>query len=242
MIKEDSFFSTYVRRISKIQRLSDSDLLTAPRLVEDHIGKLQEYLMLRDKIFLDPACGRGSYLVKEYDILFDFYSEIKDIEKRNFKVINSIIGIDKERYYVDISKQSLRDAQKFRGVKNIIDPLVFQKDFLTEKIIGMKFDAIVGNPPFNGPYENSNSYWKKFIKRSKELLNPGGYLSFVTPNGWLYDNKVKPIISSMNLVYADLDRKSDFSEAGQNIGSTITFFIAENSTCLLYTSDAADEG
>ena len=37
-------------------------------------------------------------------------------------------------------------------------------------------------------------------------------------------------ISSMNLVYADLDRRSDFLEAGQRITSTITFFIAENST------------
>lgn len=230
MEEDPHFFPLYNKRISKIQRLSDSDVLTPELVVEDQIANLKKYQDFRGKTFLDPSCGRGGYLVKIYDELFELYKEIKDIEERNILVINSIIGIDIEKYYVDISKQSLKDTQKYHGVKNVQEPRIFQQDYINERSTEMKFDAIVGNFPFDGPYEGSNSIWKKFIKKSKETLNPGGYLCCITPNGWLYDNKAKPVISSMNLVYADLDRREDFIKEGQKIGSTITFLIAENST------------
>jgi SAM-dependent methyltransferase len=51
----------------------------------------------------------------------------------------------------------------------------------------MKFDVIVGNPPYQDSANKLKAVklWPKFITRSLDLLNPGGYLLLVTPSTWL---------------------------------------------------------
>jgi hypothetical protein len=58
----------------------------------------------------------------------------------------------------------------------------------------MKFDVIVGNPPYQPPIDrkdipregsgSGNRIWHLFVERAVALLNDGGYLGFVHPNGW----------------------------------------------------------
>jgi len=52
---------------------------------------------------------------------------------------------------------------------------------------GMKFDVIIGNPPYQDSANKLKAVklWPKFITRSLDLLNPGGYLLLVTPSTWL---------------------------------------------------------
>lgn len=49
----------------------------------------------------------------------------------------------------------------------------------------MKFDVIIGNPPYqSGTKSSGNTIWDKFVSQSLELLNEGGILSFITPPRW----------------------------------------------------------
>ena len=49
----------------------------------------------------------------------------------------------------------------------------------------MKFDVIIGNPPYqSGTKSSGNTIWDKIVARSLELLNDGGYLSFINPPRW----------------------------------------------------------
>ena len=51
----------------------------------------------------------------------------------------------------------------------------------------MKFDVIVGNPPYQVESENkgqTHPIWHKFVAKSFELLKDGGYLCLVHPSGW----------------------------------------------------------
>ena len=59
---------------------------------------------------------------------------------------------------------------------------VFNEDFLKWNP-NMKFDVIIGNPPYQGGVGNgSKKLYPYFIKKSIELLKENGFLLFVTPN------------------------------------------------------------
>jgi site-specific DNA-methyltransferase (adenine-specific) len=49
----------------------------------------------------------------------------------------------------------------------------------------MKFDVIVGNPPYqSGNDSKGNKLWPKFINKSNSLINEGGYLAMIVPSSW----------------------------------------------------------
>jgi hypothetical protein len=69
----------------------------------------------------------------------------------------------------------------------------------------MKFDVILGNPPYQENLNNSNKkaekLWPKFIHKSEKLLNKNGFLMFVTPTSWLSGSKniIKGSLGVMDL-------------------------------------------
>ena len=93
----------------------------------------------------------------------------------------------------------------------------------------MKFDVVIGNPPFQlNNKSGTESLWKKFVKLSIEkCLKEGGYLCFITPTGWLSDNKVRKYFIHKKVIYANL--KSNIKEFFKGIGSTFSWFIIKNS-------------
>jgi site-specific DNA-methyltransferase (adenine-specific) len=61
-------------------------------------------------------------------------------------------------------------------------------EFTDDRGLNMKFDVIVGNPPYQNSNEknqgSSGKLWMKFVKKSIDLLDKGGYLAVVHPIGW----------------------------------------------------------
>jgi hypothetical protein len=61
------------------------------------------------------------------------------------------------------------------------------KDFATfeEKGKGMKFDFVIGNPPYQHPVATSSKkLWPEFFEKSFDLCREGGYVALITPNSW----------------------------------------------------------
>lgn len=51
----------------------------------------------------------------------------------------------------------------------------------------MKFDYVVGNPPYNSNHNEgikSKQLWPDFVEKSFEITKDGGYVSLVHPGGW----------------------------------------------------------
>jgi len=132
----------------------------------------KEYKNLR---VLDPATGTGVFL--------------EQLIKHDFNDITA--------YEIDISLK--------KDLKSLFPHVNFRfKDYLGADI-NEKFDIIIGNPPYLGQNYNSELFrnhneqypicrkffvgnmdlFYYFIHLGIEMLNPGGFLSFITTNYWI---------------------------------------------------------
>jgi hypothetical protein len=101
-----------------------------------------------------------------------------------------------------------RDVLKPENV--LIDPDYAQ--ILSTKYIpfsGMKFDVIVGNPPFNAPHKDGKNrvetIWQKFALKAFELSNDT--IAFITPATWAHGNFSKSSdtpVELKNLIFKNL--------------------------------------
>lgn len=94
------------------------------------------------------------------------------------------LGISKEAvrdsiWLIDKYQQFTNDAVVRYGFKNVV-----QKDFLTWEP-GMKFDVVVGNPPFQDTHRSGNPLWPLFTKKGFEVVSEDGYVGLITPGRWV---------------------------------------------------------
>jgi hypothetical protein len=80
----------------------------------------------------------------------------------------------------------------------------------------MKFDVIVGNPPYQPATEKKglrNILWPKFVKKSMGMLEDGGHLCIVHPSGWRGLGKdgqeVKQLLSERQMNYLEIHNEKD---------------------------------
>lgn len=99
----------------------------------------------------------------------------------------------------------------------------------------MKFDVIIGNPPYQAPKKagkkglgGDNALFVKFIDKSLDLVKPGGYISMLTPSSALMKSTVNgkptPTLKKMmgrgSLVSLNLDA-NDYFTVGTFIGQWV---------------------
>lgn len=116
--------------------------------------------------FLDPCMGKGAFLIEIVRRLTYIYGYTETDAKSRV-------------YGYDIRVKYINRFNRWGFVN------VRHKDFLTENIL-MKFDVIVGNPPFQikvGP-KKTEPIWDKFVNKGFSLLKEDGYISFIHPSGW----------------------------------------------------------
>ena len=95
-------------------------------------------------------------------------------------------------------------------VKYLNLPVTFD---IYKESISMKFDVIVGNPPYQkkvGP-KKTEPIWNKFVEKSFEICKEGGYVSLIHPSGWRnikgkFSN-IKDIIKNKKLHYLSINNE-----------------------------------
>ncbi len=155
----------------------------------------------KDLKVIDPACGSGVFLV---DALY----KLKQKLKKSYKelVEENIFGIDIDPRAVNRTKilLSLVVFEHEREIPekfNIYNGNSLDKNFLKKILNNLKFDAVVGNPPYvriqNLEEETKKivrNYWKfvqgdtdifiPFIELGIELIKDGGKMGYITPNSY----------------------------------------------------------
>jgi hypothetical protein len=199
---------------------SKGEVFTPIELVREMLDKIPLSVWKNPtSLFLDPCMGKGTFIVEIINRLVYIYGYSKE------DAISRVYGYDVCVKYINYLKRG--------GLKN-----VFHKDFLNEEF-NMKFDVVIGNPPYQETHEdgrskkNSLRLWAKFVIHilDKNILNDNGYLSFVTPSGWAgSSSEVYQKMKNFNLVSADFS--SFVSQSFSNVGGTMIFtsFLLQNSS------------
>jgi len=103
---------------------------------------------------------------------------------------------------------------------------IVTQSFLDDKTFkDIKFDVIVGNPPYQSTSNNKgkgNTLWDKFVEKSIiSLLIINGYLLFVHPKGWRQHNhKTGYLMKSKQILYLNMNNL----EAGKKVFKSSTDF------------------
>jgi type I restriction-modification system DNA methylase subunit len=101
----------------------------------------------------------------------------------------------------------------------------------------MKFDVIVGNPPYQEQGEgrergqNNNSIWPEFVEKSFDLCKNGGYVCLIHPSGWRNLNRtlkdIQILLRSKDIKYLEMHNSFDGVETF-GVQTSYDWYVAHN--------------
>ena len=224
----------------QVEKKERGEVFTPMTLVNEMLDTLNE---LPEKVWknpdlkwLDPAAGMGNFPVAVYMRLMEGLKYIRgyeDEEKRRKHILENML------YMVELDKTNVFMMKKiFCGNKyklNIFEGSFIDFNNFNKVNIKLKFNIILGNPPFQYKEENKQAQpiWQLFIKRSyEELLKDNGYLLFVHPSGWregsgIIYNDIFKYIKENNLIYLSMN---NFKEGQRvfGVGTNFDYYLVQN--------------
>ena len=191
------------------------EVFTPLELVNEMLDKLPKEVWNNPNLkWLDPACGIGNFPVMVYlklmeGLKYKYPNEEKrrkwileemlymvEIDKLNVFLLKKVFCANK--YKLNIFEGSFIKETNNKTVDILFGTKVINKKENLEfekNIKDIKFDIILGNPPYNQggiksskKKEKSEKYetiWPDFIINSFQLLKDNGYLTFINPLSWL---------------------------------------------------------
>ena len=165
---------------------------TPKKLANEMLDKLpSEFWSDPEKTFLDPSMTNGMFYFLLIGRLFDGLSEkIPDPRKRIIHVLTKQVwGYEMNKAPFEFVKKMLNQQFGIGSDINIEPNLCYNN--ILNKELGMKFDVVVMNPPYQAPQEaegkrgGGHLLWDKFVKHSiNEFTKEDGYICAVHPSGW----------------------------------------------------------
>ena len=187
---------------------SKGEVFTPEELVREMLDKIPVSVWENPKsTFLDPCMGKGTFLIDILRRLTTIYGHsVEDAMSR-------IYGYDVRVKYINYLKRG--------GFVN-----VFHKDFLNEEI-NMKFDVVIGNPPFQNTKSESDAgkLYIDITKKTFTLLKENGFCSFITPETIVRDGRNKFTLKGYKGVMTVNYTANNFF----NVGSQIIYWVFCNS-------------
>ena len=187
-------------------------------LVDQILDQLPPHVFTSDSTtFLDPAFAGGQFL--------------REVVTRLRACGHSDDNIRSRIYGCEITNFRVKYARQLGGV--ISDNLI-KADFLSHDWGTMKFDVILGNPPYQESNNTGGNLWLKFVDKCVRYLSkPETHLAFVTPPTFIGRDKSVNGRSDYS-VYLDMHIQTlcflDKSQANQffpGIGSRFCWYVAQ---------------
>jgi hypothetical protein len=144
-------------------------------LVNEILDSLPKTVWTSDSTtFFDPAIGGGQFVAEIERRLRDHGHTDKNIRGR-------VSGFEYNTAMVDLAVNMNKLVGQYAKKP-------YNKFFEWDN--SMKFDVIVGNPPYQATKEGDKrdsaaNLWPEFVIKSFNLVKENGFMGMVTPNGWM---------------------------------------------------------
>lgn len=182
-------------------------------LFEEVYKRLPESLFLSDKTtFADLQSAGLQSIVPLVDKLREYGHSDDNIRSRVFAFMENDVYLN----YVIV---------KFSGL-----PVTFD---IYKESINMKFDVVVGNPPFQDPSspKNKSKLWTSFVQKGIDLVNENGYTFLICPDTWTSPSretnvkeKILKQFKEKNLILANFKTPNEY----MNVGVNMSYFLLKN--------------
>lgn len=215
---------------------------------------------------LDPACGSGVFLVETLRCIIDYYvahANAEELQGEKFQrslkrlASDNIYGIDSDESAVQVAAFSIyltlldyltpADVSTFRFPNLLKTNIICQDSFCDTPFEGMKFDYVIGNPPWKrGVKEydesgreiepeykkyaksrelaercnifNNNEIAQAFVLRSFDFMQPDTCCAFVLTSKILYNGQSCSFRSYL-LNHARIDKVLELSSVRREVFS-----------------------
>lgn len=223
-IEETSFenlknYYDNILNVDKTTYKSTNDEPTPIQCICDMISKIPNNLWEKENLkILDPCCGNGNFFIP-------IFFKLKETHSVNNILNNSLFFNDINNIRLDNVRDIFVNTKYKLNISNT-DFLSYPED--------TKYDLIVANPPYAKLLENgkraskNHNLIKDFIIKALKILNPDGYLLFITPDNWMSyadRNTLIEVITKLQIIHLDIHTAKKYFK---KIGSSFTWYIIQN--------------
>jgi hypothetical protein len=179
----------------------------------------------------------GSFIDGKYKDEIEIFNIIdEDDEKKEVKKKECKKICEKENKICNYNTgKCIKAPKKYKNITKKENIKFINK---IKKEFNNNFDIIIGNPPYQEHYDNTNervggsSLWSKFLNKSINLLIKNGYILFITPCSWMSGGSNKQsgnilggIMQVNTLYYLNIQECSKYF----NVGSTFSYYLIKKS-------------
>lgn len=216
-------------------------ILTPENIVNDMINMLPADFWTPDIKVLDIFSKSGRFLMAAYKKLFNSpYLADMDVAKRKRHILSEqLYGItddftclmlsESALYgYAQYGKKNIRMIEDLQSIVKDSDSERFRKA-VEENFGKMKFDLVIGNPPYNdtnstGSSKSVNTY---FVKRGASITKR--YMAFIMPDRWFVSSDALNSECRRNMIgkiryMRDFDNADEIFE-GTKIAGGVSYFL-----------------
>jgi hypothetical protein len=181
--------------------------LTIHELVSQMLDQIPDHVWKSDSTtFLDPAMAGGQFIL-------EIERRLKAAGHSDENIANRVWGCE---------ERSIR-VKYVQNWHKALSQHLYVRDAITHEWDHMKFDVIVGNPPYQNGNEKggARSLWRRFVSKSFELCKDNGYVSLITP-GCPFKS------ADLGSYFTDYQTEKVYTDIAQHfpgVGSTFTAWI-----------------
>jgi type I restriction-modification system DNA methylase subunit len=227
-MKKDPYSTIKAVQENDARVKAHGEVFTPLSLVRDMLAPLPDSVWRNpDLKWIDNSCGSGVFLSEiKRKLMLTLRKVITDpIERERHIVENMIYGVDIQASNVFYARKNVR------GNSNFTPNIKYWNALEYNYWNGMKFDVVVGNPPYNDNEERKgtvNSLYDNFVYKFFEIANPDAYLVYVHPSKWREgDNPLGELMKSKKILFLEIHDAKDGKKVFKR-DTRYDFYVLQN--------------